>query len=133
MSAQDSDNTLQTHRRWLVLGFSLGLTTVTLYFVFRGIDTGIFAQLLTRQDRGLLAAAVFFLLLQIALGGERWRAIFSALMRGRPPSMLTVQGVYYSRGFSSTACRWELSGAMSPVSCWRENLRFRSASWCCRC
>ena len=99
MSAQDSTTPLQTHRRWLVLGFSLGLTTVTLYFVFRGIDTGIFAQLLTRQDRGLLAAAVFFLLLQIALGGERWRAILSALMRGRPPSMLTVQGVYYSSIF----------------------------------
>ena len=67
--------------------------------MFRGIDREVFARLLATQDRGWLAVAAFFILLQIVLGGERWGAILSAFMRGARPSMTSVQAVFYSSIF----------------------------------
>ncbi len=99
MSFQDSASRPQTHRHWLALGFSVALTAVTLFFVFRGIDRQAFAHLLATQDRGWLAVAAIFLLTQIFLGGERWRAILCAFMRGPPPSMASVQAVFYASIF----------------------------------
>ena len=99
MSTQSLDRRLHTRRSWVVLGFSLALTTVTLYFIFRGIDRRFLARLLATQDRSLLGIAAFFILLQIGLAGERWRAILSATMRDRPPSMLSVQAVFYASIF----------------------------------
>jgi uncharacterized membrane protein YbhN (UPF0104 family) len=81
------------------LGISVALTAATLYFVFRGIDEQILRQLLTAQDRRLLAAAAFLILLQIGLGGERWRTVLSVLSRGQPPPILSVQAVFYSSIF----------------------------------
>ena len=89
----------QTHRHWLALGFSLALTAVTLFFVFRGIDRQAFSHLLATQDRGWLAVAAVFLLMQILLGGERWRSILCALMRGPAPSIASVQAVFYASIF----------------------------------
>jgi uncharacterized membrane protein YbhN (UPF0104 family) len=89
----------KTHRHWLALGFSIAFTTVTLIFVFRGIDKEVFARLLATQNRGPLAAAAGFILSQLVLGGERWRAILCALMRGPPPSAASVQTVYYASTF----------------------------------
>ena len=40
-----------------------------------------------------------FLLTQIFLGGERWRSILCALMRGPPPSVASVQAVFYASIF----------------------------------
>jgi uncharacterized membrane protein YbhN (UPF0104 family) len=99
LSIQDSTSPPRSHRRWLALGFSFALTVVTLYFVFRGIDKQVFARLLATQNRGLLAVAALFFLVQIALGGERWRTVLSALMHGRPPSMASVQAVFYASIF----------------------------------
>jgi hypothetical protein len=54
---------------------------------------------LATQDRGWLAVAGAFLLTQIFLGGERWRSILCAFMRGPPPSMASVQAVFYASIF----------------------------------
>jgi len=89
----------QAHRRWLALGFSFAFTIATLIFVFRGIDKEIFARLLATQDRWLLAAAAGFILLQLILGGERWRSILRPLTRGPAPSVASVQSVYYASVF----------------------------------
>lgn len=89
----------QPHRRWLTFGFSLALTAATLYFVFRGTDRQVLQQLLARQDRRLLGGAAILIVLQILFGGERWRAILSALSRGHPPSVLSAQAVFYSSIF----------------------------------
>ena len=99
MSFQDPASRPQTHRHWLALGFSFALTAVTLFFVFRGIDRQVFTRLLATQDRGWLAIAAVFLLTQIFLGGERWRSILCALMRGPPPSVASVQAVFYASIF----------------------------------
>jgi uncharacterized membrane protein YbhN (UPF0104 family) len=99
LPVQDLPTRSQTRRRWLVLGFSLALTAATLYFVFRGTDERILQQLLAVQNRSLLAGAAFFVLLQIFFGGERWRAILSALSRGQPPSIVSVQAVFYASIF----------------------------------
>lgn len=99
MSIQDATSRPQTHRHWLALGFSFALTAVTLFFVFRGIDRAAFARLLATQDRGWLAVAALFFLTQIGLGGERWRSILCALMRGPPPAMASVQAVFYASIF----------------------------------
>jgi uncharacterized membrane protein YbhN (UPF0104 family) len=99
LSIQESTTPTHAHRRWLVLGFSLAFTAATLYVVFRGIDGRILRQLFAIQDRRLLAAATFFILLQIISGAERWRAFLSALMRGQAPSMLNVQAVFYASTF----------------------------------
>jgi uncharacterized membrane protein YbhN (UPF0104 family) len=99
LSIQDATSRPQTHRHWLALGFSFVLTAVTLFFVFRGIDRQVFARLLAAQDRGWLAVAAVFLLTQIFLGGERWRSILCALMRGPPPSVASVQAVFYASIF----------------------------------
>jgi glycosyltransferase 2 family protein len=96
---QDSTSRPQTLRHWLALGFSFALTTATLIFVFRGIDRDVFTRLLASQDRGLLAAATLFLVLQMALGGERWRAILTAFIRGEQPSQASVLAVFYSSIF----------------------------------
>jgi glycosyltransferase 2 family protein len=98
LSAQDL-TTRSQHCRWLVLCFSLALSVLTLYFVFRGVNRHILAQLFAMQDRRLLAAAAFFVLLQIGFGGERWRAILSAFARGQSPSLLGVQAVFYASIF----------------------------------
>ena len=89
----------QAHRRWLALGFSFAFTTATLIFVFRGIDKQIFVRLLATQNRGLLGAAAGFMLLQIVLGGERWRSILCPLVRGPVPSVASVQSVFYASIF----------------------------------
>jgi len=99
LSIQDTTSRPQTHRHWLALGFSVALTAVTLFFVFRGIDRQSFMRLLATQDRGWLAVAAVFLLTQIFLGGERWRSILCAFMRGPPPSMANVQAVFYASIF----------------------------------
>lgn len=99
LSIEDLTTRARAHRHWLLPGFSLALTIVTLYFVFRGIDRKIFAQLVAAQDRSLLITSAFFILLQIDFGGERWRAILSALARGQPPSLLSVQAVFYASIF----------------------------------
>ena len=99
MSIEDTTTRPQTHRHWLALGFSVALTAVTLLFVFRGIDRQAFAHLLATQDRGWLAVAAVFFLIQIFLGGERWRSILCAFMRGPPPSMASVQAVFYASIF----------------------------------
>jgi hypothetical protein len=70
----------------------------TLYLVFRGIDRHVFERLLAKQDRGLLAAAAGCVMLQVFVAGERWRAILSALVRGKL-AMRTVQAVFYSSIF----------------------------------
>jgi len=98
-----------------VLGFSLVLTIITLYFVFRGIDERIFATLLKTQDRGLLVAAAFFILLQIFFGGERWRAILSARMPERSPSVLSVQAVFYSSIFFNSLPLGTVGGDVARV------------------
>ena len=99
MSVQDTTSRPQTHRRWLALGFSFALTTITLIFVFRGIDRAVFARLLATQNRGLVAAAACFIFLQMLLGSERWRAILSAFIRGEQPSATSVLAVFYSSIF----------------------------------
>ena len=99
MPIQDTTPRPQTHRHWLALGFSVALTAVTLLFVFRGIDRQAFARLLATQDHGWLAVAGAFLLTQVFLGGERWRSILCAFMRGPPPSMASVQAVFYASVF----------------------------------
>jgi hypothetical protein len=99
LSVQDSTSRPQTHRRWLALVLSFALTTVMLVFVFRGIDHAVFARLLATQNSGLLAAAALFILLQMFLGGERWRAILSAFIRGEQPSAASVLAVFYSSVF----------------------------------
>jgi glycosyltransferase 2 family protein len=99
LSIPGSTSRPQTLRRWLALAFSFALTAVTLFFVFRGIDKQVFARLLATQNRGLLVVAAIFFFLQIILGGERWRSILCALMRGPLPSMAQVQEVFYASIF----------------------------------
>lgn len=99
LSVHDLKKGIRVHRQWLVFGFSVALTVVTLYFVFRKIDRHAFAQLFWIQDRDLLIGAATLILLQINLGGERWRAILSAMTRGQTPSILSVQAVFYSSIF----------------------------------
>lgn len=82
-----------------MLGLSIALTAVTLYFVFRGIDRRVLVRLLSEQDRSLLLAAGALVLLQIGFGAERWRTILAALMHGRPPPLLRVQPVFYASIF----------------------------------
>jgi glycosyltransferase 2 family protein len=115
LSVQDLKKRVHAHRRWLVPGLSLALTIVTLYFVFRGIDHRIFARLLATQDRSLLVSAAFFILLQIGLSGERWRAILSAITRARPPSVLSVQAVFYSSIFFNCLPLGNVGGDVARV------------------
>jgi uncharacterized membrane protein YbhN (UPF0104 family) len=99
LSIQDQTKHSQTLRHWLVLGFSIALTTLTLYFVFRGIDRQVFVRLLATQDRRLLGAAAVFILLQIGFACERWRAILAVLTQGRAPPLLSVFAVFYASIF----------------------------------
>jgi uncharacterized membrane protein YbhN (UPF0104 family) len=88
-----------TRQRWIVVALSVTLTAITLYFVFRGVDATVLQRLLARQDRSLLVGAAVLVLTQIGLGAERWRAILSALTRGRSLPRLNVQAVFYASIF----------------------------------
>jgi uncharacterized membrane protein YbhN (UPF0104 family) len=99
LSLDDLKTRLNAHRHWLMLGLSFALTTLTLYFVFRGIDRHVFARLLTAQNRSLLVAAAALNMLQIILGGTRWGTVLSATCDSRPPSLLNLQAVFYASTF----------------------------------
>lgn len=114
LSISDDSIRRSGHRRWFALAFSLALTVGTLYFVFRGIDRQLFAHLLVRQDRGLLAAAAGCVFVQVFSAGERWRTILSALVRGRL-SMLTVQAVFYSSIFFNVLPTGAVGGDVARV------------------
>lgn len=106
---------VRTHRQWLVFGLSIALTVVTLYFVFRKIDQHAFAHLFWMQDRSLLIGAAAFILLQINLGGERWRTILSAMTRGHTPSFLSVQAVFYTSIFFTCLPLGTIGGDVARV------------------
>jgi uncharacterized membrane protein YbhN (UPF0104 family) len=106
---------VRTHRRWLAFGFSIALTVVTLYFVFRKIDQHAFAHLFWMQDRSLLVGAAAFILLQINLGAERWRTILSAMTRGHTPSVMSVQAVFYSSIFFNCLPLGTIGGDVARV------------------
>jgi glycosyltransferase 2 family protein len=89
----------QKGARWPLLGLSLALTVLTLFFVFRGVDKQALQKFLAQQHEPMLLAAAFLLLIQIGSAGERWRAVLSALLRGRAPPTLAVQAVFYSSIF----------------------------------
>jgi glycosyltransferase 2 family protein len=105
----------QTSRRWLLLGCSVALTTITLYFVFRGIDRHVFGRLLTSQNGCLLAAAAALIVLQINLGGVRWGTVLSALSEGRPPTLLSVQAVFYASNFFNCLPLGTIGGDIARV------------------
>jgi glycosyltransferase 2 family protein len=90
---------LNAHRHLLTLGLSFALTTLTLYFVFGGIDRHILGRLLTAQNSSLLVAAAALIVLQIILGGVRWGTVLSAMCDTRPPSLLSLQAVFYASTF----------------------------------
>jgi glycosyltransferase 2 family protein len=90
---------LSIHRHWLMLGLSLALTTLTLYFALRGIDRHVLESVLTAQNGNLLAAAAALIAMQINLGGMRWGTLLSAMSGGRPPALLTVQAIFYVSTF----------------------------------
>jgi uncharacterized protein (TIRG00374 family) len=112
---RDQTARAQTKRRWIALGSSLGLTAVTLYFVLHGIDQEALYRLATRQNRSLLVAGAAFILLQICLAGERWRAILSGSMHEQPPSMLSVQAVFYSSIFFNSLPLGTVAGDVARV------------------
>ena len=99
LSANKLKTRLSFHRRWLILALSLALTTLTLYFVFRGIDRGMFERLITTQNPVLLVAAALLNVLQIGLGGVRWGTILSSMCKGTAPRLLNVQAVFYASIF----------------------------------
>lgn len=102
-------------RRWLALIFSLGLSVLALYFVFRKVDGQVLRHLIETQDVDLLGAAAFFVLLQIVSGAARWRAILSGLTRGRPPSVQSTQAVFYGSIFFNVLPVGTLGGDVARV------------------
>lgn len=99
MSIQDLQPRPQSYRRWLALAVSVAVTVGILFFVFRGIDRKILARLLATQNPGLLVFAAGFILLQVVLASERWRAILSAFSRGKAPPAAKTLAVFYSSVF----------------------------------
>ena len=82
-----------------MLGLSLALTTLMLYFVLRGIDRRVISQLLTAQHGNLLAAAAVLIVSQIILGGLRWGTVLSAMCKTRPPALLSLLAIFYASTF----------------------------------
>ena len=102
-------------RHWLTFGLSLALSAIILYYVFQRVDGRLLRQLLKTQSRSLLTAAAFFIFLQIILGGERWRAILSALTRERHLPALSIQAVYYASIFFNCLPFGTLGGDVARV------------------
>ena len=99
-------------------------SAVALYFVFRKVDEHTLRRLVETQDRGLLLAAVCFIMLQIIAAAERWRMILSSLTRGRAPSGFGVQAVFYASIFFNSLPLGAGRG-MSPGCGLRVPFRFR--------
>jgi hypothetical protein len=99
LSVNDLKARLSAHRHWLMFGLSIALTTLTLYFVFRGIDRHVLERLLTAQNSSLLVAAAALIVLQIILGGIRWGTVLSATCDTQVPSLLSLLAVFYASTF----------------------------------
>jgi glycosyltransferase 2 family protein len=99
LSLIDLKARLQIHRHWLMLGLSLALTTLTLYFALRGLDRHVLKDVLTAQNGNLLIAAAALIAVQINLGGMRWGTLISAMSSGRPPGLLSVLAIFYVSTF----------------------------------
>lgn len=102
-------------RHLLTFGFSLAISAVVLYFVFQRVDGRLLRQLLEAQSHGLLITSALFILLQIMLGGERWRAILSALTPDRRLPALSIQAVYYASIFFNCLPIGTLGGDVARV------------------
>jgi uncharacterized membrane protein YbhN (UPF0104 family) len=93
----------------------LALTTLTLYFVFRGIDRRVLGRLLSTQNNGLLVAAAGLIVLQINLGGRRWGTVLSAMSDNPPPAVLSVQAVFYVSTFFNCLPLGTIGGDIARV------------------
>ncbi len=66
-------------RRWILLALKLAISGGLLYWAFRGVDIGAVAGHLARLDALWAAAALAALGVQIAIAGQRWTWIATAL------------------------------------------------------
>lgn len=73
--------TLKRLARSRTLSFILkgGLTLFAFWIVFRGIELEHLLHIIQTQDRTMLLEAVLVMILQIILGGERWRLVLNAM------------------------------------------------------
>jgi uncharacterized membrane protein YbhN (UPF0104 family) len=99
LSVNDLKARLSAHRHWLTIGLSIALTTLTLYFVFHGIDRHVLWRLLMTQNSSLLVAAAALIVLQIILGGIRWGTVLSATSDTQAPSLPSLLAVFYASTF----------------------------------
>jgi hypothetical protein len=69
---------LLAYRRSLLLGFSIALMALTIYFVMSRSDERTLQLLLATQNRGLLLSAALLVFVQNVVAGERWRTVLAA-------------------------------------------------------
>jgi len=105
-----------TQGRWFVSVFCFIVTALALSAVFRVVDGRILREALAKQDGASIVSAAVFCLLQVALGGERWRQMLSVLTARQAPPALSVQLIFYSSSFFNTLPLGNIGGDIARIS-----------------
>src|SRR5215831_7784498 len=106
---------LLAYRRSLLLGFSIALMALTIYFVMSRSDERTLQLLLATQNRSLLFSAALLVFVQNVVAGERWRTVLAASAYVRLPSLLSVQVVFYASLFFNNLPLGSLGGDVARV------------------
>lgn len=103
--------------KWISLVFKLLLTLLAFWYVLHNIDTEHLLELINKQDQSLIFAAAFFMTLQIALGGVRWRMLVVAINDNQSAaiSWLKAQKFYYISVFFNCCLPGTIGGDVVRV------------------
>ena len=95
-------------KKWLALALKFLVSGFLIWFLARGIDFGNAARRLTEIDPGMLAVALSVILVQICVGGIRWRAVLVAI--GAEFSVFKAIRLFYIGVFFSQALPSSVGG-----------------------
>ncbi len=95
-------------KKWLALALKFMVSGFLIWFLTRGIDFGDAAKRLTEIDPWMLVAAFLVILVQICVGGMRWRSVLTAL--GAKLSILDAIRLFYIGVFFSQALPSSVGG-----------------------
>jgi len=95
-------------KKWLALALKFLVSGFLIWFLARGIDFGNAARRLTEIDPLMLAGAAGIIVIQICVGGLRWRAVLNAI--GAELSVFNAIRLFYIGVFFSQALPSSVGG-----------------------
>ena len=103
------------YRHWLGLLLAVGLTAGGFYLAVRGIDAASLWRRVANQNHSLMVVAALLLVVQILLGGERWRTILKMLLPDSKVPVVGVHAAFYTAAFFNCFPLGNIGGDIARV------------------